>query len=557
MDYIIAAALLSHPGWGVLLAILLVYDIACQWFKNLKSRALNWPLGLKLPPSAKILPAIGKLHLPGHKEKDYEQFNLNLIPGAAQVDGESWAREDYLEGHFSSWNEEKYTGMGGSLWRSYRDAVKDRNLQADAHRGLTENLPTKLVEEWESLCRLWENAEYPKRGVVNPYVIPEANISVREALKELEQKEELRLKSGRPSYHQITASAFITLALEIQDAQSSKAGSNGKSDAKVWLPSLIQKSERDAVCLPGVWEVEAKLQEARCYDSLNAIRHTLRIKARMMHFKNNNVRGQRESGRSRALINRVYAKARRFARRYRRARVAYMKLVGEGAWEKTLRVLEDDDVRSYKDPALVKTGPGRRGLDEEEQVMEQQAPQGIQLVAPDRTAYAHRTVHGTGETRKEHSWIWTAGGVIDTADGGEEDNQILRAEWCRSRARVKRAEEEVMLVREEMRRTLAFLQHMADEWGRWHLRWEVDGKEVPKSALGEGLEAYACLMAGFQLRLRTAFQDQWKKPLEEGEKDDDEEEEEKAGLEEDDQDPLSRLEGMQDEDDDDDNEEEL
>ena len=128
MDYIFACVMLIWSG----LSLFISYDIACQWFKNLVARSQKWPRGLALPPSAKMLPAIGKLHLPGHKEKDHEQFNLNLIPGAAQVDGEScervWgphnvlgnstrtmgpgAREDYLEGHFAFWNEEKYIGMG-------------------------------------------------------------------------------------------------------------------------------------------------------------------------------------------------------------------------------------------------------------------------------------------------------------------------------------------------------------------------------------------------------------------------------------------------------------
>jgi hypothetical protein len=132
MDYIVASAFVTWPGWLLLFAFLLVYDIACQWMKNLSTRASQWPSHLRLPPHAYITPAIGKLHLPGHKEKDHEQYNLNLISGAAQIDGEScervWgphnslgnatrtmgpgARQDSLEGNFSWWNWDKYIGMG-------------------------------------------------------------------------------------------------------------------------------------------------------------------------------------------------------------------------------------------------------------------------------------------------------------------------------------------------------------------------------------------------------------------------------------------------------------
>ncbi|THU75377.1 hypothetical protein K435DRAFT_556893, partial [Dendrothele bispora CBS 962.96] len=59
-------------------------------------------------------------------------------------------------------------------------------------------------------------------------------------------------------------------------------------------------------------------------------------------------------------------------------------------------------------------------------------------------------------------WIWTSGpGMIE--DGADENNEICRSEWCRSRARAKRATEEVMLLKEEMRRTIKFLE--------WKERW--------------------------------------------------------------------------------------
>ncbi|KAK7024191.1 hypothetical protein VNI00_016499 [Paramarasmius palmivorus] len=286
---------------------------------------------------------------------------------------------------------------------------------------------------------------------------------------------------------------------------------------KLWLPSDIPAERRPDVLLKGLEKVEAKLQQARCYDALNALRHTLCIKARMMHFKNTNVRGQRESGRSRAVINRVYRKARHFAARYRLARKAYLSLMGPGDWENTLRVLEDSNICSYRDPALVKFGPGRRGTEEnEEKEPRKSAPASdIELIAPDRTEWAHRRVHGTGETRKEQSWIWVSGGMIDMADGAEEDNQILRSEWCRSRARVKRAEEEVLLVGEEMRRTLAFLCYKVNEWQVWETRWDSACKDLPGGSLLEGMSAYASAQAAFQKRLGDAFQIQWEKPLQE------------------------------------------
>jgi len=74
----------------------------------------------------------------------------------------------------------------------------------------------------------------------------------------------------------------------------------------------------------------------------------------MIQFKNKNLRGQRAGTRSRAVIDRVHERARVAADKYRIARRAKLALSGTGDWEKTLRLLEDGDVRSYQDPDRLK-----------------------------------------------------------------------------------------------------------------------------------------------------------------------------------------------------------
>jgi hypothetical protein len=53
--------------------------------------------------------------------------------------------------------------------------------------------------------------------------------------------------------------------------------------------------------------------------------------------------------------------------------------------------------------------------------------------------------------------------VTDNPDNSNDN--ILRVEWVKSCARAARACEEVLLLREEMRRVLEYLQ--------WELRWWV------------------------------------------------------------------------------------
>lgn len=92
-------------------------------------------------------------------------------------------------------------------------------------------------------------------------------------------------------------------------------------------------------------------------------------------------------------------------------------------------------------------------------------------------------------------------------DGADEGNEMLRAEWCRSRARMLRSIEEVRLTKEEMRRTLLTLVKTAELWDeREDLRHSTDDE------LQEGLQAYAKKQAFIQCSLHTSFSTLWNQP---------------------------------------------
>ena len=90
-----------------------------------------------------------------------------------------------------------------------------------------------------------------------------------------------------------------------------------------------------------------------------------------------------------------------------------------------------------------------------------------------------------------------------------EDDEILQIEWAKSRARAARATEEVLLLREEMRRVIEFLRWKS-EW--WMSRTE---RQPPDTALAEGLRAYANKQSLLQKGLSQHFQTIWQAPLHE------------------------------------------
>lgn len=81
----------------------------------------------------------------------------------------------------------------------------------------------------------------------------------------------------------------------------------------------------------------------------------------------------------------------------------------------------------------------------------------------------------------------------------------LRIQWCRGRARAMRWSEEVLLLREEMRRVLAFFRWHADWWG--NLAEHGDGLS-PEDR--EGVAAYARKQANVRRLMGRSFDHLWR-----------------------------------------------
>ena len=293
---------------------------------------------------------------------------------------------------------------------------------------------------------------------------------------------------------------------------SATTGTNQSEHIPLWLPSSLSPEMRQVACAANVTEFEEKLRTAQCYDLLEKTRHILRVKTHMVLFKNKNIRGQAAGTRSCTVINRVQDRAKHLAQHYRIARTAKLSLSGVGDWEHQLRELKDGDVRSYQDPDRLKIRKGRRGtLEDDQLVVEAEACEergvGVDLIPESRSRQ-----DGTGETRRTLSWIWLVerrDGAYE-GDGGTSNDNILRVEWAKSRARATRATEEVLMLREEMRRLVEFLN--------WKARWWTERqtlRTVRDPALKEGILSYAIKQACIQCELCALAQGLFKTPLEE------------------------------------------
>jgi hypothetical protein len=80
----------------------------------------------------------------------------------------------------------------------------------------------------------------------------------------------------------------------------------------------------------------------------------------------------------------------------------------------------------------------------------------------------------------------------------------VRVEWARARARKVRWTEEVLLLREEMRRVMRYLAWQS-EWWRQRLEPRVDlDREI-----SAGIQAYALKQADWHTRLAGFFRGKW------------------------------------------------
>lgn len=129
MDYMFAQSL-RNPG---IQAIVVSYDIACQWSRHLFERlSIFSPDFFLFNDSVLAQFLVPKFHLPAHVEKCQTRYSFNYTPGVGRTDGEApergWAeinplaastremgpgsRRDTLDYHFGDYNWRKIVRLG-------------------------------------------------------------------------------------------------------------------------------------------------------------------------------------------------------------------------------------------------------------------------------------------------------------------------------------------------------------------------------------------------------------------------------------------------------------
>jgi len=132
MDFALMSTLTPSLNAGIS-RVLVSYDIACQWHKNLQSRLESYTAfpSLQLSDLKYWKVAVPKFHLPGHGNECQVSFNLAYTKWAGRMDGEriesgwaqttsmaTWTRENgpnarrgILDDHWNASNWKKVLGL--------------------------------------------------------------------------------------------------------------------------------------------------------------------------------------------------------------------------------------------------------------------------------------------------------------------------------------------------------------------------------------------------------------------------------------------------------------
>ncbi|KAF8326255.1 hypothetical protein F5887DRAFT_900090 [Amanita rubescens] len=541
MDYLFYSGLKN----ATIKSMVVSYDIACQWSIKFHTRMktcfpAEWPINSSDVHLRFLVP---KFHLPAHIHKCHQDFSFNYTPNVGRTEGEApergWSkinalsystkemgpgsRQDTIEDHFNDMNWKKVIGIGSSLMRKLSAANHEKEKQYQTWNQFTEVLDPKQISIWLGEVQAWERdptRSNPFRSRTNEPT--QAEVRLRLAQQDMQNIE----KNNKAVESHIGPSAMISMGIELEGSRHlqleiaslsqhatplqkaqfheklntyyrkllnwfevqviyipavatlrSPPSQNDRFDihdipmltTDLWLPSGIGSRvpwDRD------LGEYEWSMRMAQAYDALENLRQNLFMRDFLCKKKKDWSRGVRENTRSQTLIDRARAKVTANAAKYRIARISLGQLAPflnkDYSWASKLRELSESDIE---------------GLPAE----------------------------GWGEGQRRLSWIWIMTGV-DAGNGAQLQPLAdgLRLQWCRARARALRWGEEISLIKEEMRRVLAYFTWYEQWWTEQADRYKAEGTQKGlRMALSEGLSAYAFRQADIRSRLREHFTKLW------------------------------------------------
>ncbi|KAJ7024853.1 hypothetical protein C8F04DRAFT_1269860 [Mycena alexandri] len=522
MDFIVFSAVL----YTIILYLILSYDIACQYGKKFWERMKGLPATMQLDmDKIAVWFKVPNFHMLGHKWPCHSPFSFHWMWGAGMTDGEvveqNWeftngaagstkmmgpgGRHAFLEGLFAYHNWMRTVSYRKVFSRRMARDLKEGRQHREAFEAFTALVAAErpdLVEKWRAWVKEWESKQHTD-GTASPFEMSRPVHTMKDIRLRLGKEELTRTGAGVEVERQHTSSTFVTLGLELEQSQRILAidikalvdpsplqelelvkrktallkrisrfrklqrtympelvrfltppqrelwddQTRSPEAVKLFMPSELSAQVREQTCERGLAAIEEEMREGELQETLEELRDALR-----------------------GVLRQITIRVHKSKLRYRYARNVLARLRGHGPWEKVYRVLEEGDVRGINERAMG-----------EEELAERETLRELGAIVEGGIAAAGGVAAGEG--RHTMSWIWRSINA-DTAE--EELVDALRVEWCRAYARMRRWHEDIVLVEEEMRRTIEYGAWMG---GQWQMRATARTEDLTP-ALSEGLRAY-------------------------------------------------------------------
>ncbi|KAF7335067.1 CxC2 domain-containing protein [Mycena venus] len=556
MDFILLATLIGFP----LLCLVVSYDIACQYAWNFFDRMYKMPPALQLSLAPRDMWwMVPNFHLPAHKPKCHSPYSFHWMWGAGMTHGEGVEQKlglleqgggATLEDVFGFHNYDRLLAMHRVLPKRLAMTIKESTQHKVAFEAFTKGLEAvwpKEVEEWKGWVKRWEGVQHDTPDD-SPFELKNEVSTLRKVQERIAQEEFICTDDGVEIEREHTPGGFITMGLEIEEVQRRLAvdvralqdpspsqklaflkrrttllkrihrfrqlqrvympsvravlsdqqkqifdgnGEQVPEATRLFMPSDIEDAKmRGRACTIGLAAVEERMREGEAEEALEGVWRGLQTRTMTNRYKLRNYTGQGMMTKGQGILRQINIRIHIAKVRYRYARAALLGLQGHGDWEDRLRLLGDDDVRALNERALTA---------EEKAQNEHWAELGGAII---EGGIARAAGVASGEGSHTLLWIWYEVGA------GENDKRLeeaLRVEWCKAFARTTRYEE-VRLLREEMRRTIAYRETAAKEWDC------LAADELPGASpeLTEGRRAYAAEHAATERSRCADLRKRWR-----------------------------------------------
>ncbi|KAJ3537962.1 hypothetical protein NMY22_g5368 [Coprinellus aureogranulatus] len=497
MDYFFISTLFLFA----LVRLIVTYDIACQWSKNLHARCAAYaktkPNTFSEKPDLDIKFAVPKFHLPAHIPACQLQYSLNRLPGVGRTDGECperlWStfnglaystremgpgsRRDTLDDNFGDHNWRKTTELPETFAGKSVEAIAMRIEQIEEFASVTSGVEKDTIKEFTAKVKAWEaDSSQP-----NPYKGSADVISANSVRLQLAAKDAERSKENDKVFlhREVTPSLLIYQGIEIEDQQRRLAFDNeglgehatDLQKAKIlertaslqrkitafisiqhlYVPALAimrkeQEEDGEVSDAPAVWDIPLYLPSSTTPTPIPK----LPMELIHLEYLYRQAQGYSSLRELRALLL-LQVMMTRSKKKY---------VSGNRMLTRSRKVLEN--VRTRIERTADKYRMARTCMERLGVLM---ATNSWQSIFPELERDDVRTLtvdEDAGEGRKKLSWIWKVKGASIT--DSKEVQCELRIEWCKARARVHRWQEECLLLAEEMRRVKAFFEWEISTW---------------------------------------------------------------------------------------------